>query len=209
MSSSRAVRARLRARFDRAHFVRFPAVLDPDLLEIVSREIERSEFYERTHEGIGANKELCMRNRSTAGGLLHVLLNGDELFRMIEEITRSGPIGCFSGRVYRVVPGCGHRDAWHADVGEHRLVAMSINLSPTPFAGGILEIRDRRSGRIIRRVRNTGFGDAGLFRISTKLEHRITDVEGTAAKTAFAGWFQSEPTFRSMVAGARGAGGRV
>jgi hypothetical protein len=38
-------------------------------------------------------------------------------------------------------------------------------------------------------VNNTGFGDAILFRISKDLEHRVTEVVGEVAKTAYAGWF--------------------
>jgi hypothetical protein len=198
-----AERSRLREQFARGHHLRLPGFVEPSLLRLLAREIERSEFYERSHEGIGSNKELCMRNRSTAGGLLHLLLNGTGLFSLVEEIAGCAAIGCFQGRVYRMTPGYGHHDAWHSDVGEHRLVAMSINLSRVPYQGGVLQIRHRNSSRILREVPNTGFGDAILFRIAADLEHRITDVAGAVSKTAFAGWFQSEPTFRSVLSQAR------
>lgn len=196
--SSRRVE-RLRADFARHHFVRLPRFLPKDLLETVSREIDRSAFYERTHAGIDDNKELCMRTNTIAAGLLHVLLNGEELFDLVERVTGCTRIGCFRGRVYRVVPGCGHRDAWHSDVARHRLVAMSINLSRRPYRGGMLQLRTAKSRRILRSIPNLGFGDAILFRIADDLEHRITDIEGVTAKTAFAGWFHSKPTFKKIV----------
>jgi hypothetical protein len=70
---------------------------------------------------------------------------------------------------------------------------MSINLSPTSFSGGTFELRERESKRLVYRHGNTGCGDALIFRLSLDLEHRVTDVIGNAAKTAFAGWFRSQP----------------
>lgn len=189
---------KLRREFDRRHTVRLPGILEPELLAVVLRGIDQAEFYERTHQAIGPNKELCLE-KSPVVGLLHVLLNGEDLFRTIRRITGCGSIGCFDGRVYRVTPGCGHHDSWHSDVAEHRLVAMSINLSATAYRGGILQVRDHRSRRIIHEVANAGLGDAILLRVSDELQHRITDVEGTGSKTAFAGWFQSAPAFHSLL----------
>jgi 2-oxoglutarate-Fe(II)-dependent oxygenase superfamily protein len=178
-----------------------PTFLPKDLLEAVGREVDRGAFYERTHSGIDDNKELCMRTNTVAAGLLHVLLNSEELFDLVERVTGCGRIGCFRGRVYRVVPGCGHRDAWHSDVARHRLVAMSINLSRRPYRGGVLQLRAAKSRRILRDVPNLGYGDAILFRIADGLEHRITDIEGNTPKTAFAGWFHSRPSFKKIVEG--------
>ena len=188
---SSGVVERLRADFAREHFVRLPKFLPKDLLDRVTREIDRSEFYERAHSGIGDNKELCMRSNTIAAGLLHLLLNSEELFDVVARVTGCGRIGYFRGRVYRVVPGYGHHDAWHSDVARHRLVAISINLSRRPYRGGTLEMRAAKSRRLLREIPNPGFGDAILFRIGDDLEHRITDIEGASAKTAFAGWFHA------------------
>jgi hypothetical protein len=194
---------RLRANFARDDFVRLPRFLPKDLLDTVSREIDRSAFYERIHSGIDDNKELCMRTNTVAAGLLHLLLNCDELFDVVERVTGCGAIGYFRGRVYRVVPGCGHRDAWHSDVARRRLVAMSINLSRRPYRGGTLQLRSTKPRRALCEIPNLGLGDAILFRIGDGLEHRITDIEGVTAKTAFAGWFHSRPRFKRIVERAR------
>ena len=97
------------------------------------------------------------------------------------------------GRVYRMIPGSGHYDSWHSDMIGHRMIGMSINLSPEPYSGGVFQLRERDSEQILYEVANTGLGDAILFRLADHLQHRITDVDGTIPKTAFAGWFQSEP----------------
>ena len=68
------------------------------------------------------------------------------------------------------------------------------------YQGGVLMIREGETKRILTELTNTGFGDAILFSVDANLEHRVSDVEGTAAKTALAGWFESEPDYRMLLA---------
>lgn len=190
--------ADLRARFDRQHYLKLPGLLGPELLDFIQLQIDRGEFYERVHEGIGSNKELCMTS-NTAFAALQFLMNDQKLFQEIQAVTQCDQIGCFQGRVYRVKPGSGHHDSWHNDIGEERLVGLTINLSKEIYSGGRLQIRDHVSGEIVSEVENVGTGDAVIFRLSDRFQHRITDVEGTASKTAFAGWFRSQPDFKSLL----------
>ncbi len=187
---------RLRSEFDRQHWIRLSKLLDPELLQLILHRIEQADFLQRTHKGVGV--EVCMADKIT-WGLLHFVSNDPKLFQIIQEITRCGPIGCFDGRVYRMVPGEGHYDSWHDDLGNNRLMALSINMSAGVYTGGVLEMRDVESGRIIAEVANTGLGDGILFRLSERLEHRVTQVVGTVPKTAFAGWFRSQPDFHGIL----------
>src|SRR5262249_32806614 len=157
-------------------------------------DIDRTEFCRKIHGNLGA--ELSSAN-DVVLSLLHLLTNDPGLFQTIQQITGCGPIGCFTGRVYRMVPGEDHYDSWHNDMVEDRMVAMSIKLSSELYLGGILQIRDRRSQRIVHEVANLGLGDGIVFRLDHSLQHRITNVEGTVPKTAFAGWFRSQPDFLS------------
>jgi hypothetical protein len=188
----------LRAQFDRQHYLKLPELLGPELLDVLQTKVHQGEFYERVHEDIGSNKELCMASNSASAALLF-LVNDKKLFQIIQAVTQCDQIGCFQGRVYRVNPGCGHHDSWHNDIGEHRLVGMSINLSREIYSGGMLQIRDHASGEIVCEATNDGIGDAVIFRLSHRLQHRITDVEGTASKTAFAGWFRAQPDFLTLL----------
>jgi len=188
----------LRAQFGRQHYLKIPELLGPELLVFVQLRIEQGEFYERVHECIESNKELCMTS-NTALAALQFLMNDKKLFQLIQDVTQCDQIGCFQGRVYRVNPGRGHHDSWHDDIGEHRLVGMSVNLSREVYSGGMLQIRDHASGEIVCEVPNAGIGDAVIFRLSPRLQHRITDLEGPAPKTAFAGWFRAQPDFLSLL----------
>jgi hypothetical protein len=81
---------------------------------------------------------------------------------------------------------------WHGDMDGNRLVTLSVNVGD-PYEGGVLQIRERPSNRIVHEVANTGPGDAILFALGDHLEHRVGAVTGTATKTAMAGWFQRTP----------------
>ncbi len=131
--------------------------------------------------------------------LLHFLMHDPRLFEIIRRITGCGRIGCFVGRVYRFVPGARHYDSWHSDVIYHRMIAVSTNLGRGIYTGGIFQMRKAHSLRIIHEAANTGPGDAIIFRISPGLRHRVTTVEGSVPKTAFAGWFCSRPDFYAFL----------
>jgi len=126
-----------------------------------------------------------------AAGLLHFLVNNRTLFPFLEGITGCARIQDFDGRVYRMLPGGGHYDTWHNDMTENRMVGMSVNLGSAPYGGGLFQLRYKASGQMIHEAANTGFGDAILFRLDYSLQHRVTNVEGSVSKLAYAGWFRS------------------
>jgi hypothetical protein len=186
----------LRSQFERHHYFQLPGLLEAGLLELIQRQIDRGEFRERVHERIDSNKELCLTESAAFGALLF-LMNDEKLFRVIQDITQCARINSFEGRVYRLNPGQGHHDSWHNDIGENRVVGMSVNLSRAVYSGGVLQIRKRESGEPVGEVVNTGSGDAIVFRLSRDFQHRITEVEGSVSKTAFAGWFKAQPNASS------------
>jgi hypothetical protein len=181
---------RLRDEFDHHHCVRLPELLNDAVLERVLHLTDEGEFSPRAHAGIST--ELLMR-RGKAPALLVFLINDPELFEFVRAITGCDRIGAFHGRLYRMMPGPEHEDSWHDDLHDGRMVAMSINLTPAKYDGGALEIRDRHSKEVLHRAVPKRAGDALLFRISPRLEHRVTVVRGAVPRTAYAGWFMEGP----------------
>jgi hypothetical protein len=197
-AGSAAERAGLREEFAERNCVVLGGFFEPGLLEEVVERVRQAAFRPRRHGHIGT--EECME----AGGPLALLLlaaNSPALFDLVRDVTGCDPIGCFDGRVYRLDPAQGHSDSWHSDVGDNRLVAMSVNLGRDRYEGGVLEIREQRSRRVTARVARTAPGDAVIFRIGEHLRHRVSPVTGNAPRVAFAGWFKSAPSFRSVLAG--------
>ena len=200
VSSSEEI-GRLAETFARCHAVRLPQFLEPALLDTVSRAVAASRFTERVHDHLDPPAiDLGLDDPATHGRLL-VLFNDAGLFRVVESVTGCGPIGVFQGTVYRMVAGQHHLDSWHDDLMGTRLVALTLNLSPEGYAGGVLQIRTTNPPTLVHEVANTGFGDAIVFRIAGDFEHRLTPVEPGPAKIAWTGWFRREPSFLDVLHG--------
>lgn len=185
----------MREQFRHRHCLQIPRLLDHPLADEIARLVEGSEFDRREHDGIGV--EECMEVNATLAWLL-LLVNDERMLEVVESITECGPIGHFDGRVYRLEPSADHYDSWHDDLGDGRLVAMSINLGRQSYEGGALEIRDRRTGATTQ-ARSASTGDALLFELGENLEHRVLPVTGETARTVFAGWFKAGPNFLSVL----------
>ena len=197
MTTSLAERALMRRQFESRGFLKLPALVAPTLVASLVDELDRTVFYERTHAGIGV--ELCATPGRVTGAL-EFLMNDSPLLEAISEITGCGRIGCFEGRVYRLVPGTRHHDSWHSDAGEERLIGLSLNLGRERFEGGALEIRRADQAGVISEIENRVMGDAVLFRIDPAFRHRVQAVEGSVGRTAYAGWFRTRPLFRELLA---------
>jgi hypothetical protein len=176
--------------------VKWPGFIEPTLLALLQEKIGAASFFEKNNRNIG--DETRMR-QEPVGAALEFLTNDTVLFDLVRAITGCDPVGCFRGRVYRLLPNTGQMTDWHTDLVNGRMATMSINLSPRPYEGGVLQFREPRSDKILSRVANTGAGDAVLFRIANGLEHRVTSLRGDVPRTAYAGWFLREPAFADLL----------
>lgn len=186
--------AGLTHQFSAVHCVRLERFLDARLTALVCERISGSQFRDELHAGVASDQGLT--DEATTA-LLHLLVNDEDVLSAVREITGTSVAG-FSGRVYRMIPGAGHHDSWHSDATDDRMVGISINLSPGTYSGGLFQLRRVQSEQILYEVANIGPGDAILFRIDREFVHRVSPLEGTSAKIAFAGWFSPHAEFASM-----------
>jgi hypothetical protein len=185
--------------FTRAHCVKIERFVEPPLLAWMTSAIARATFVPRVHDDVDPPAtDLWLSDHDIRSAML-VLFNDASLFRFVERLTGCEPIGCFIGSTYRMTAELNHLDAWHDDIYNGRMIGFSLNLSPRPYRGGLLQLRDRSSREIVHEVANTGFGDAIVFRLSLDLEHRIGEVLSGPAKTAYAGWFKNRPSRTSFL----------
>ena len=189
--------ARWRREFSERHCVILPQLFSSGLLRIILQKIEAAHFYRHRHRNRSAQEfawDLTVRENELALHVIHFLLNNPRVFSAIQEITGCRKIGSFAGRIYRTMPNQGHRLDWHDDA-EHneRMLGISINLSTERYAGGLFQLREKQSERILCEIGSGNLGDAHLFLILPQLQHRVTPVEGEQARTSAAGWFLSEP----------------
>lgn len=111
------------------------------------------------------------------------------MFALVEAVTGCVRVGSFRGRTYRMVPGAGHFSPWHDDAVQGRLAAFTINLSPEPFEGARLQIKDATGDELLTEIGDLEFGDAVLIEISRAYQHRNSPLLGTTPKTSYAGFF--------------------
>ena len=179
---------RLRCEFEENHFVMLRDLLDPQLLSLVLSHFERGQWRDSVESGFYSE---CVLENCAAPALLQFVSNTPKFLETISEITGCDALTWFVGRVYRMRPNIDHTDKWHDDDADGRLIGMSVNLSPRGFEGGLFQMREAKSRRMLVEIANTGLGDAIFFRLSHDFQHRVTEVPGGEPKTAFAGWFTS------------------
>ena len=180
---------RLAETFAQSHCVKLEGLLEPSLLQFVSRAVETAPFERRVHEGLNPPAvDMCLADEALLRHLLFVF-NDEGFFNFIDHVTGCGSIGSFFGNVYRIEPETDQYDSWHNDLGDDRLIALSLNLSPAGYTGGVLQIRDVHTKLLLHEAANTRFGDAIAFRLDKDLQHRVSEVGAGPPRTAFAGWF--------------------
>jgi len=193
---------KLRTAFEKHYWVLLPNFLDRPLLDLIKKKLNETEYCVVDREtGIELRPIDC-----TAYLAVELLLNSPKLFRAIEQITGCARIACFSGRIYQRPASSTYFNRWHTDItDEGRMIALSINLNVEPYEGGALQIRSAKTHKILSEIYNRCYGDAIIFPVDEKFEHRVGEVESGAAKTALAGWFRSKPDPNSLFG--RGQGG--
>jgi hypothetical protein len=179
--------------FDAQHCVRLPQFLHPTLLRKLQARLARSGAWTPNVHNLvnGPSTELVCSDSITVG-LLTAMFHDRSLWDAVAAITDCDPVRSFHGRIYRMDEGV-HEDVWHTDANGKYMLALSLNLTAAPFAGGELHLRECETKRMRAQVANTGQGDAIMFRIDGALEHVVTRVRGPVPKIAWAGWFHREP----------------
>lgn len=185
----------LKQEFEEKHSIFLPQLLENSLLQKIISDIESASFYENEHtsmEKVFAT-DLSIQPKNIALHQIRFLLNNQRLFQLIEHISGCLPIKGFACRIYKNMPGSGHHLDWHDDTSvESRLVGISINLGRERYGGGVFQLRKKGTEEILREVSCGHPGDMHIFRVSSKLEHRVTETTGEHPRIACAGWFFSE-----------------
>ncbi len=188
-----------RAEFERRKILPLPGLLSPELAQRVRAGIESDGFdeitsprmatqpsaYQGAYQGTRVIQDL---RPGEATRLMTERTNDPALFRFAATIAGTPPLARCIGRLSRLMP-VAEDLAWHTDTEGGRLLDLVINLSAVPYGGGLFQMRDAHTHRMLNEVGRTEFGDAMLVRLSPDLEHHFTAVTGTVPRVGFSGWF--------------------
>ena len=206
-------RERIQREFRSGKCAFLPGFLHPSVLERVQAMARETNF--RTREdcdetGKVFGREFTLDDRHPLANLMFFLLNQPVLFETVGALTETPkPMTYFRSRVYQMVANSDHFDSWHDDHERAQTIGLSVNLSSETLDGGEFEIRDVPSGKVLRVIENSSFGDAHIFQIGADYQHRVRPVRGTAIRFSCAGWFCHQPDYRTvlreMIVGRRSA----
>lgn len=185
VKATRSAASRIVSQFERDNCLVLPRFLEPALLKTIQQGFKLLDLREKAYT-IGSDASI---RKGPLMGAVTLLLNQPELIDQVRRLTGCASITGFVGRIYQLRPGDGHDFDWHNDVMHHRVIAVTVNLSTGIFKGGELEIREAKTRRVIRKIANVGPGDAVMFRVDPRFEHRVMPITGDVPKTALAGWF--------------------
>ena len=186
------------------HCVLLKDFLAPSLISVIRPLLTTNRFLPYEHvDQKGKGRVLARERRLEASDPLARLftfcLNSTRFHRAVGDLAGlDKDIRYFLSRCYKRYPGIDHFDSWHTDYISSRLLGMSINLSTEPLQGEGFRIRDRSGSRKVHRTIKSDFGDAHLFRIDKRLEHRVLPLKGTVPRICCAGWFLPHRNVRDL-----------
>ncbi|MEH6587320.1 MAG: 2OG-Fe(II) oxygenase [Halioglobus sp.] len=189
----------LRHHFSQHHWFRLPALLNDALLNRILDGLVKGDFFQRKHSGLAKNSEYVLKHCAPVA-ILDLVFNNQDLLSLVKQVTGHTDLSASTGRVYQLDPSQGHSDAWHDDDSDGRRVAYSLNLSTSPYQGGALWLREAQKKQSIQEITNEITGNVLFFCINSSLEHRVAPLNGSTPKTAYAGWFHVEQSFKDRFA---------
>ena len=183
-----AALARARAAFAQGDAIALPSAFEPAFLRTILTICRRGPYAPEYIDKIGWR---TVEERDAAGRALRFALQRPAFLRWIEVTAGCDTLNGITGVVAEIAAGTGQELGWHNDRHEGglgRRIAVTIHLSDVPYDGGLFEMCDRQSGRLLVREGALPPGSVMLFRIDNRLRHRVTQVTSGGPRRVFAGW---------------------
>ncbi|MES2441764.1 MAG: 2OG-Fe(II) oxygenase [Pseudomonadota bacterium] len=160
---------------------------EPGFLGTLRNLCNRGHFVAETVDGLG-DREVEAPQR--AGGAITLALQRAGLLRWLEAATGCGPLGTAEGRVVQARPNDHDQLDWHNDLYDpQRRLAVTVNLTETPYEGGLFELRTVRTRETLTAHRHAAPGDMMIFDVTRDLEHRVLPVTAGGPRRVYTGWF--------------------
>jgi 2OG-Fe(II) oxygenase superfamily len=185
-----AVLARARAAFACGNALALPSAFDPAFLRTILAICRRGPYVPEYIDKIGWRS---VEERDVAGCALRFALQRPAFLRWCEAAAECETLQLITGTVAEMAAGTDQGLGWHDDRndGGLRKLAVTIHLSDAPYEGGLFEMCEKQSGRLLVREGALPPGSVMLFRIDKRLRHRVTQVICGGPRRVFAGWLSA------------------
>lgn len=161
--------------------------LEPDLLASLMRLCREGRFESNEVKHLG-HREVESPQRA-GRALTHVLKRAD-LIGWVERATGCGSLETIDGRVVRAHANNHDQLLWHDDLDDpRRRLAITINLSEHGYEGGLFELREKRTERLLAAHHHSAPGTALIFDVRHDIEHRVLPVTSGGPRCVYTGWF--------------------
>jgi hypothetical protein len=161
--------------------------VEPDLLASLMRLCREGHFESNEVKYLG-HREVESPQR-VGRALTHVLKRAD-LIGWVERATGCGSLETVDGRVVRARANNDDQLLWHDDLDDpRRRLAITINLSEHGYEGGLFELREKRTERLLATHHHLEPGTALIFDVSHDIEHRVLPVTSGGPRCVYTGWF--------------------
>ena len=182
-----AVLARARAAFAHRDALALPSAFDPPFLRTILAICRRGPYVPEYIDKIGWR---TVEEHDVAGRALRFALQRPAFLRWCEAAAGCDTLNVITGAVAEMAAGTDQGLGWHNDRndGGFRRLAVSIHLSDVPYEGGLFEMCEKQSGRLLVRQGALPPGSVVLFRIDKRFRHRVTPVISGGPRRVFAGW---------------------
>jgi hypothetical protein len=173
--------------FSKHRVIACAGAIEPGLLASLMRLCREGSFEPDEVVGLG-HREVEKPQR--AGGTLSLALKRAELIDWIERATGCGPLGAVEGRLVRARANNMDQLLWHDDLDDpRRRLAITINLSERAYEGGVFELREKRSEKLLATHLHAEPGTALIFDVAYDIEHRVLPVTSGGPRCVYTGWF--------------------
>lgn len=178
--------------YRRHHALAFSGMIEPSFFARLLQLCNAAQFI------VDAKTDIANRQSETpgiAGRSLALVLQRRNLMQWLESATGCEPLQSTFGRIVQISPGDAPRLNWHDDLPEDpsRRLGITINLSENAYEGGLFELREKKTGKILMRHRHEKLGSTLIFDVSEELEHRVWPVTGGGPRRIYTGWFRKAP----------------
>lgn len=173
----------------------FEDVFSAPLLDRLMARAGTSGFTLRDNGHVGLRE---FADDGSIGAAFALMLDRPLLCSWLTKATGCPPMRGVVGSINQATPGTDNGLTWHDDLtNKGRMLGIVVNLSDSPYDGGIFEMRPKGSVEPLLTCHHVRRGSTLIFAVRPDLEHRVTPLTSGGPRRVYTGWFLRDEASQS------------